>query len=458
MTTAAPDKPTNWEDYVKSFTTPDAFLKSFQDGEVQQKMVEYGNAYFEQKNTAMKDLSEMVAEQTQLAVAAMFERNGLDAPKLDLSLQGKAARQGVDAGVYGAADAPGAVLNGKFKNKSEFFKAAIGVCHGDAMMLSKYPDLKAFSENDGAAGGVLVPEEVRTEILTRGLEDAVVRSKAQVIPMPSGKLKYPAVDFTTEVGEVFGGMVAYWMDEGQTIPLSEASFAEIELDSNRLAIRANPPNGLLRHAPAFNGWLSTNMPKAAVHFEDRSFMKGDGVKKPLGQLHPANPSLIIVDAEAGQAISAGGPGGITWANVLDMVSRFLPEGLASGEWDIAPEALREVMTMAVAVGTGGAPVMAVTAPQAGPATLWGMPIRWTRKAVGRLNSVGDISLTDYSQYVIGDTMQMRVESSMHEQFSADRTVFRLMEEVDGRPQLLSALTPEYNGPTLSATVQLAART
>lgn len=456
MTAPAVDKPSNWEDYVHSLNTPEVFLKAFQDGEVQRQMVAYGEAYAKEQNKTMADLKEMVTEQFQLSVAQMAERMGTEAPKIDLS--NKAARQGVDAGVYGSADAPGAGINGKFKNKGEFFKAAIGLSQGDAFALTKYADLKAFSENDGASGGILVPEEIRTEILTRSLEDALVRGKAQVIPMPSGKLKYPAVDMTTEVGEVFGGMIAYWMDEGQTIPASDAAFAEIELDSNRLAIRASVPNGLLRHAPAFNGWLTTNMPKAAVHFEDRAFIKGDGTKKPLGQLSPNNPSLITVSAETGQAISSGGPGGITWNNILAMIARFLPEGLANGEWVVTPDALPEVMTMAVTVGTGGAPVMAVTAPQAGPATLWGMPIRWSRKAPATLNTAGDISLTDWSTYVIGDTMAMRVESSTHEQFSSSRTVFRLEEEVDGQPQLLSALTPENGGPTLSATVQLATRT
>jgi HK97 family phage major capsid protein len=162
--------------------------------------------------------------------------------------------------------------------------------------------------------------------------------------------------------------------------------------------------------------------------------------------------LITVNKEVSQPAAT-----ITWINILDMAARMLPEDFESAEWDVTLDALREVMTMALAVGTGGSAVMAVDASQAGPRTLFSRPIRWTRKTPGLLGTKGDISLVNWGNYVIGDTQAMALESSIHEKFSSDRTTFRNILRGDGQPGMLSALTPENNGPTLSAYVQLETR-
>jgi HK97 family phage major capsid protein len=90
-------------------------------------------------------------------------------------------------------------------------------------------------------------------------------------------------------------------------------------------------------------------------------------------------------------------------------------------------------------------------------TMLGMPIKWSRKAPAVLGTQGDISLADFSKYVIGDTQQMSLDSSPHSSFRSDKTDFRIIERIDGQPGMLEPLTPENGGPTLSAFVQLETR-
>jgi HK97 family phage major capsid protein len=274
--------------------------------------------------------------------------------------------------------------------------------------------------------------------------------------MNTGRLKYPAIDMTTEVGEVYGGIVFYDLDEGETIPDTSAAFAALELVAHKLAGAAVVPNELMKDASALTTWLMTNLPKGIAHAEDVRFLKGNGVKKPLGALHGSNPALITVDKESGQSANT-----ITWNNVLAMFARMLPESFGSSVWVITPDAIPEIFTMAVPVGTGGSAVMigdgTNSASQSLPQTLLGRPIMWSRKAPAVLGTKGDISLVDFSQYLIGDTQDVRVDTSEHAQFLSDKTVFRVIERIDGQPQLLSALTPENGGPTLSSFVQLATR-
>lgn len=453
---AAPTTPAEFEEWVNGFDTPADFAAAFSDGSFQQVVTNYGKAYAEGQNKTMVDLAKQIEEQTQLAVHAMFERNELptgDARnRLDLVDRAR-KRQTQDFALFNP-HAASAQMNGWTENPGQFLQAALNTLPKSSENRDLRHKIMDYSEKVPSEGGILVPEEWRSDIMTRALETAVVRPRAVTIPMPTGKLRYPAVDMTTEVGEVYGGMVFYWMDEGGTITPTDASFAAIALEANKLAGGALVPNELLKDAVQLTAWIMNTLPKGIGQFEDLGFLKGSGVKKPLGALHADNPALITVGAEALQPADT-----ITWNNVLAMFARMLPENYGNSVWIITPDAAPEIFTMALPVGTGGSAVMIGegTGSQGLPMSLLGRPIIWSRKAPGVLGDKGDISLVDLSTYIIGDTQDVRIDTSVDIAFWTDKTAFRIIERVDGQPQLLSALTPENGGPTLSAYIQLATR-
>lgn len=441
-TKAAPTSPKEWEEYVNSFDTPEKFAAAFRDGSFKDAMKAYQGA----QNTAMDDLKAQLNEQMQASILELAKKNGIGSGPIRHASQ------------YGAAHnalAPGAGLDGKYKTAAAFFQNALR--DPSAMGPEDYAkrmELRNYSSTTGEGGGFLIPEEWRSEIFSGPkLGEAVVRPRATVIPMSSPTLHYPAVDFTTEVGEIWGGMAFYWMDEGGTIPDTSALFSDIELVARRLAGAAVVPNDLIKDAAALEVWIRNSLPVGIREFEDRAFIKGNGVKKPLGALHGNNPSLIVASDEDGQS------SGITWNNVLAMFARMLPESYDSAVWVITPDALPEIFTMALPVGTGGSAVMIApgAGDQAPSMTLLGRPIVWSRKAPATLGTQGDISLADFRMYAIGDRQDVRVDTSEHVQFLQDNTVFKVIERVDGQPLLKSPLTPENGGPTLSAFVQLETR-
>ena len=115
--------------------------------------------------------------------------------------------------------------------------------------------------------------------------------------------------------------------------------------------------------------------------------------------------------------------------------------------------------MALPVGTGGSAVMIApgAGTQAPQMTLLGRPIKWSRKAPAALGTQGDISLADFGLYGVADRQDVRLETSEHAFFFQDQTAFKVIERVDGQPLLLTPLTPENGGPTLSGFVQLETR-
>lgn len=447
-TVATPTTPAEWEEYINTtFSSPEAFATAFKD-ESENGFKAKLRGYQGATNKTMDDLKNQVTEQVQASVLEMFKRNGAVAQPSNRLNMSPSARANFNN------KAPGAGLNGKTKSITDYFQTVLrkpSQLGPEARALQE--DILNYTSTTGEGGGYLIPEEWRSEIFSGPmLESAVVRPRATVIPMGSQTLHFPAVDFTTEVGEVLGGIICYWMDESGTIPDTSAAFAQIELVARRLAAAAVVPNDTLKDAGALDTWLRSQLPSAIRDFEDRAFLKGDGVKKPLGAL-TNHPAMIVAGDETGQT------SGITWNNVLTMFSRFLPESYDRAVWVVTPDAIPEIFTMALPVGTGGSAVM--VAPGAGgqapSMTLLGRPIVWSRKAPATLGTQGDISLVDLSYYAVGDRQDVRLDTSEHARFLQDDTVFKVIERVDGQPLLLAPLTPENGGPSLSGFVQLETR-
>lgn len=314
----------------------------------------------------------------------------------------------------------------------------------------------SFSSEDPGAGGFLIPELMRSELLQLALEKSTVRSRATVIPMSTLRVPIPTVDDTSHVSSIFGGVVFYWTEEAASLTESTASFGKVVLDAKKLTGFFKVPAELLDDAPAFAGWFDSRVPQGLAWYEDLYFMTGTGVSEPEGFIN--SPGAVSVSKESGQTAST-----IVWENIVKMYSRMLPTSLGNAVWICAIDTFPQLATLALSVGTGGGPVwIGNYAGGSGgmdmpPATILGRPVIFTEK-VPALGTTGDINFVDLSYYLIGDRQQVRVDASEHFLFQNNQVAYRIIERVDGRPWLQTALTPHNNSSnTLSAYVQLATR-
>lgn len=416
------------------------------------------------------EINAQAREQMQLVLAEYLKNNGSDArPPVDLS-DGPAHERrpeikGLSAGARKSLynkRAPGVRADGIFADPAEFFRAT---WHGADRMrdwaeispkLAKLQEVQnSYGSEVPGDGGFLIPETLRSDILQIALETAVVRPRATVIPMSSLRVPIPMIDDTSHASSILGGVVGYWTEEGAAITESQAAFGRVVLDAKKLTAYAEVPNELLMDAPAFEGFFSGTFPKAIGYFEDLAFLTGTGVGEPQGFIN--SPVAVQVAAEAGQPSKT-----ITWGNLVNMYARMLPTSLGSCCWIASIDTFPELATMALSVGTGGGPVWIgnMAGGQGGmdspPVSILGRPLYFTEK-VGPLGTTGDISFVDLSYYLIGDRMEMQSAASPHFKFSTDKTAYRVIERVDGKPWLQSPLTPHNGGPTLSPVVQLASR-
>ncbi|HYS41940.1 MAG TPA: phage major capsid protein [Pseudonocardiaceae bacterium] len=389
-------------------------------------------------------------------------------PALNLSASGSAAVARGKGAVYNRTSA-GAVFEAKFREEDRFgtigeYLQAIKEERAPTAnlkrkdLLQKLENVRTFQSSFGSedpgAGGFLIPELMRSDLMMLAIEEAVVRPRATVIPMSTLRVPVPTVDDTSHASSLFGGVVWNWTEEASSITESQATFGRVVLDAKKLAGFFKVPNELLADAPAFSSFFDAVIPKGLAWQEDLAFMTETGAGTPEGFIN--SPASVQQAAEAGQTA-----GTIVWENIVKMYARMLPTSLKNAVWVAAIDTFPQLATMALSVGTGGGPVWIGGPNQPGsdgpPVTILGRPVIFTEKAPA-LGTTGDINFVDLSYYLIGDRQAVAVAASEHAFFQNDQVAYRIIERVDGRPWLQSALTP-HNGSanTLSAFVQLASR-
>lgn len=388
-----------------------------------------------------------VAAKTQEVLEAMLKDHGINRPPLGPEGMGKGAKA---AASYNPI-APGAPLDELgFANLGDFARSVFNMTNRpDPRMEKVHEVMNAYSTADPASAGTLIPEEFRAQIYELALEGAVVRPRASVIEMTGGSISLPFVDVTTHAGGTFfGGMSFTWTAESGTIAASEAKFGRVKLEANKLTGGARIPNELWRDAPALNSWLMRSAPAGINFTEDVAFITGAGVGEPLGVQNSL--ALITVTKETNQVAAT-----VVTENILKMYARVLPQSLPNSVWLANPTTFPQLMTLSIAVGTGGAPVSLVDIHASPTLTMLGRPLILTEK-VPALGSAGDIGLYDFGFYLIGDRQAVSLESSEHSRFMNDETEVKIILRADGRPWIQSALTPK-NGDSLSPFVILGAR-
>jgi len=127
-------------------------------------------------------------------------------------------------------------------------------------------------------------------------------------------------------------------------------------------------------------------------------------------------------------------------------------------WVVNRDTLPQIVTMSIAIGTGG---VLVYMPPTGIAgniygTLFGIPVIPIEQCE-TLGTSGDIMLVDMSQYAMADKGSLKTAASMHVRFEYNEMAFRFTYRADGQPLKTKATTPFRGADTVSPFVTLATR-
>jgi HK97 family phage major capsid protein len=440
------------EDFEAALGSQDNVKKLMAENKFGKFIKDYADAKAAQRADTLSE----VKEQVSASIAEWVKDSGGALRKLNLEGATSSSTMKIAQGKGGVynAKAPGAKIDQSEHSPDDLPEFLQAIWH-HANTLHNSDDLhvkqqawkkiqNSFGSTVPADGGFLIPETLRSEILQLAMESSVVRPRAQVIPMSSLAVPIPTVDETSRVSSVFGGMVAYWTEEGAAATESQAKFGRVRLEAKKLTVYCESPNELIADAPAFGAFIGTNMPKALAFEEDATFLTGSGVGEPLGVLN--GPGLISVTRDATT--------GVNFTDVVNIFTRLLPGSYGTAVWLAAPDTIPDLLRLVMPTGGTAdfvSPPLWLTGQQAiqgTPLTLLGLPLVITEKVPAN-DAAGDLSLVDFSHYLIGDRQMVQATSSPHYKFASDVTAYKVLERVDGRPWVNTPLTPKNNGPTLS---------
>jgi HK97 family phage major capsid protein len=459
VTTTTPPVPKNSDELAEFMADPGRFKPVLNSQEDLKAFIE---AYAQEQQGEGSELRKIVAEETLKGLKALLEENEQDTSResvrrLNAQLNPQTGGAGMltthrQATAYNPR-AIGAKLDGMFTDSLDYINAAWHLNKSPEANAKRLQITNAFGSVSPADGGFLVPETLRSQLLQIALETAVVRPRATVVPMESARVPFPMIDSTSNASSVFGGMVAYWGEEGATLTDSSAKFGRLVLDAKKLTGLSAVPNELLADSLiSFTALIDQLWPQAIAWYEDVAYMGGSGTGEPLGFIGSGNPAGVAITAETGQAT-----GTVVYENIVKQYSRMLPSSLSRAVWIVSPDTIPELFTMALSVGTGGNAIFVANAQGPAPLTIFGRPVIVSEKA-SAVGTRGDVAFVDLAYYLVGDRQEMSLASSTDYNFGSDKTTFRIIQRVDGRPWIQSAITPKNGSSnTLSPFVEITTR-
>lgn len=416
---------------------------------------EFQTKYMAAVNKSRPDIAKQIAEGVDSGLKTALEEWGVNnVNRPDVTVNINDVEQPKNKFYNKRAKGAGKSKDGKSSYDNEFEDTADfmqSIYHNNYAGKDRWARIRNdYSSLDSATGGFLVPERLRAELLSVALESALVRPRARIIPMDSSRVPFPTIDSTSNASTVYGGIAGYWTEEGGSLQESEATFGRVVLDASKLTAYCEVPNELLQDSIiSFSALIDQLVPAAISWFEDLAFIRGNGVGQPLGVM--LSPALVSVAKETSQPADT-----IVWENIVKMYSRMLPGSLNNAVWLANIDTFPQLATMSLAIGTGGSAIWLNNGQVGPPVTILGRPVIFTEKmeTIGGGGSGKDIAFVDFGYYLVGDRMQMRAESSPHVKFQNDITAYRVIERVDGRGWLQSAITPNKGTNTLSPFVTL----
>lgn len=361
-------------------------------------------------------------------------------------------------------DAPGAALDGQpwAATWGTFLRAISDKRDTTARQFIS----NAWSERVPGEGGFLVPEQLRSQVLSY-MTAPVVRPKAMVLPMGSLRLDVPNLDNPSQASsaQALGGLTFSVTQPGATIPASTPDFGRTTLEARKIAAYLkDTPNELVRDAAgAFGDFMARVIAEGHAWYEDDLFIaNGTGAGEPEALMNAG--CAIGVDRASSNAVV-----------LADLVAMFkalhpaskqagLTSGVTSVAWLLSAAVLDQILELyLIANPSGSAPTVqqfvalsdwfqAGDGDQVGPSLL-GLPALITDHQPA-LGSTGDVMLADLRHYMIGDRLEMVIEQSAGGPgFVTDTSEFRVKSRLDGRYWIQSPTTTEA-GETVSPVVVL----
>lgn len=318
--------------------------------------------------------------------------------------------------------------------------------HVDPRLIKIHAAASGLNETVPSEGGFLVQKDISQTFMEDLFATNILWNRVGRRVSISGNAngtKVNGFDETSRASSRGGGMISYWVGEAGQGTATKPKFRQIDLTLKKLMGLCYATDENLSDAAQLESVLRNGFNSEFGFKLDDSLINGNGASEPLGIL--AADCLVSVSKETGQKAST-----IVAENVIKMFSRMFAGSLSNAIWLINQNTLPQLLTMSIAVGTGGVPVYLPpgnTLIAAPGGALMGRPV-YPIEQCASVGTVGDIIFADFTNgYVVAEKGGLKTDMSIHLRFDYDESVFRFILRADGQPIRKTALTPFKGGST-----------
>ncbi|MGD0236445.1 MAG: phage major capsid protein [Syntrophorhabdales bacterium] len=290
----------------------------------------------------------------------------------------------------------------------------------------------------GSLGGFAIPSQFSTDLRFVEPDQAVVRPRATVIQAgspPDSEYSLPTLDQTGS-GNLLGGVVLAHLGEGVEMVETAAHLREVTMQPKEISAYIVCTNQVLTNWESSGAIVGGLLKRAMIICEDADFLFGDGVNKSIG----------LVNCGASIAYNRAGAKSISYPDVYGMFAKLLQRG-GSPVWCGSPTIIPQLAAMVDSGGhsvwVGGEGKLAGSVANALPNSLFGVPLLFNDR-LPVLGNKGDLMLLNPWYYLIKDG-SLYAASSDQVLFTSNKTIFKIVFHVDGKPWMSAPLPLEGGG-------------
>ena len=319
---------------------------------------------------------------------------------------------------------------------------------------------KDLAEDSGTTGGYTVAPTYGQELFKLAAEQSIVRPYSNNKKLPGREAYYPMLNQTavpagtqdSPQSAIWGGVQMTWLGESVAGTSTEPNFKQIHVVTNELQGLTGVSRFLLNDSfLAMDAELRQLFSGAIAWAEDYAFLQGNGNNKPIGILNAAATITYGTRATANT---------FKLADAANMAGAMMPQSRMKMVWiatntmfaplvQLLDSSGRVTYVNNVGSGYGDAKLMQG---QTG-LLLLGRPVIFTEK-LPALGTAGDIIAADLSKYITADTGTLEIAASDQYAFNKNQITYRVIERVDGQPQVDAPYTQPDGTTQLSPFVLL----
>jgi HK97 family phage major capsid protein/HK97 family phage prohead protease len=310
------------------------------------------------------------------------------------------------------------------------------------------------NESDPSAGGFLVAPTFAWDLISPLYDENPVAERVTrwESDQPLAEVRMPGIDETSRAdGSRWGGALAYWAAEADTLTGSFPRFRNLTFSPKKLIAIVTGTDELMADSPLFDSAIRSIFALEMGFKLDAAIVAGTGAGQPQGIL--AAPATITIPKETGQATAT-----IVTENIVNMWRRLPAPSRRRAVWLVSEEVEEQLAKLDQVIGAAAFGVLAYQPAGVGGseyARLLGRPIIAIEQC-SALGSLGDIVLADLSKYLlVGGALTPALSADVR--FDTDQICWRFTWRVDGQSAYASPVTPFHGSNTRSPFVTLAAR-